>query len=86
MAIRRTWTFELEDGRHVVEIEQGHWSGQRSIKVDGQQIHKSRKIAGSEHHFDVSGHQCILRIRPGLLGILFGVGFVFELTLDGNLI
>jgi len=86
MAIRRTWTLELEEGRHVVEVEHGHWSGFRTIKVDGEQIHKSRKFANSEHHFEVSGHPCILRIRPGILGVLFGVGFSFELSLDGNLI
>ncbi len=86
MAIRRTWTLELNDGRHVVEIEHGHWSGYRTIMVDGEQIDKSRNFASPDdhYHFDVSGHPCILRVRPGILGILFGIGFVFELTLDGK--
>ena len=82
----KTWIFELEDGRHVVEIEHGYWSGKRIIKVDGKQVEVSGKIidTGSEHRFEISGHKCILRIRPGTLGGLFG--FEFELFLDGRLI
>jgi hypothetical protein len=82
----KTWTFEVEDGRHVVELEHGYWSGKRIIRVDGKQLEVSRKFfdTGTEHRFEVSGHQCILRIRPGTLGGLFG--FEFELFLDGRLI
>lgn len=82
----KTWTFELEDGHHEVEIEHGYWSGKRVIKVDGRKVEESGKIidTGSEHRFEVSAHQCILRVRPGTLGGLFG--FEFELFLDGRLI
>jgi len=86
LAIRRTWAFELEEGPHEVEVKHGHWSGYRTINVDGEQIHKSRNLFSSEHHFDVSGHPCILRVRLGVLSILFGIGFVLNFSADGKLI
>ena len=82
----KTWTFQLEDGRHAVELEHGYWSGRRIIRVDGEQIEVSRKFldAGTEHRFEISGHPGILRIRSGALGGL--LGFDYELVVDGRLV
>ncbi len=79
---KKTWTFELEDGHHVVELEHGYWFGKRIIRVDGKQLELSRKLfdTGTEHRFEVNKHKCILRIRSGLLG------FNLELFLDGRLV
>lgn len=82
----KVWTFNLSDGQHEVELNHGYWSGKRLIKADGQIVEESQKLfdAGSEHRFDLSGHPCILRIRPGPLGGL--AGFEFELFVDGRLV
>ena len=32
----KVWTFELEDGRHVVEIHHGYIGGKRVLKIDGK--------------------------------------------------
>jgi hypothetical protein len=76
---RRAWTFELEDGRHVVELEHGCWLGQRRIHVDGRLVHQSMMLldAGSEHPFRLGGHECNVIIRYRLL-------FSYDLLIDGE--
>ena len=77
----KVWTFELEDGRHVVEIHHGYFGGKRVLKIDGKIQEQSRRVfdTGSEHRFVIGGHPCVLRIRTD------GLTFQFELFVDGKL-
>ncbi len=77
----KVWTFNLEDGRHVVEMQHGYLGGKRVMKVDGKVQEQSRKVfdTGSEHRFSISGHPCVLRILTD------GLSFQFELHVDGKL-
>lgn len=79
---KRTWVFELEDGRHIVELEHGYWSGKRIIRVDGKLLEVSQKLldTGSEHYFELNGHSCLLRIR------ISGFTPEYDLFLDGRLV
>ena len=75
--------FGLDDGRHVVELEHGYWSGKRVIRVDGKLLEVSRKLldTGSEHYFELNGHPGLIRIR-----IISGLIPEYELFLDGRLV
>ena len=80
---KQVWTFTLDDGSHVVELDHRLWSGVREIKVDGKLAEKSRKFwwdRGTEHRFDISGATCVLRI------IAQTFGFRYELLVDGKLV
>jgi hypothetical protein len=37
----KTWQFELEDGKHKVELDHGFFSGKRIIRVDSNTILES---------------------------------------------
>ena len=79
---KKVWTFKLEDGNHVVELEHGYWSGKRDIIVDGVPLESSSKIwdTGSVHHFKVSGVPCVLRIKGGV------ISFKYDLYVDEKLV
>ena len=79
----KSWVFDVCGSNHIVELDHGYWSGKRKVKVDGMPVEKSWKLidTGTEHRFQVDGTNCVLRIRPGTLGGLFG--FDHELFVDG---
>lgn len=75
---KKVWEFRLDDGKHTVALEHGHFSGRRSIAVDGRLIISTGGNildSGSEHHFQVSGVPCVLRITSGFR-------FKYELYVD----
>ncbi len=79
---QKSWIVEAPDGRHVVELEHGYWSGKRVIKVDGVVIEQGGKLldTGSEHRFQIGDQPCVLRIKNRMFH------FEFELFVDGKLV
>ena len=79
---KKVWTFKLDDGNHVVQLEHGWFSGKREIIVDGVPLESSTKIwdTGSVHQFQVSGVPCVLRIKGGAFT------FKHELYVNGKLV
>jgi hypothetical protein len=80
---RKVWTFEIEDGRHTVELEHGYWSGKRIIRMDGKVVQQTGKIAhlfdaGSEHRFLAGEHSFVIYIRPSL------IHFQYDLAINGH--
>jgi len=43
----KVWTFDLEDGRHVVELRHGYIGGKRVLIIDGKTQEQSRGIRGT---------------------------------------
>lgn len=41
---RTVWVFELNGREHRVELDHGFISGKRTIVVDGEVLHRSRKL------------------------------------------
>ena len=78
----KVWIIGESAGKHVIELEHGFWSGNRVIKVDGQEIHRSKKLwdTGTEHRFKVASQDCIVRIRNSPFS------FQYELFVDGKLV
>ncbi|WP_373529997.1 hypothetical protein [Nostoc sp.] len=76
----RTWTFELDDHRHVVEIEHGGPLGTRVIQVDGQMVEDSSKFwdTGSSYPFTIGEHECVLTIERQL------INYQYRLSVDGR--
>ena len=81
----KTWKVNLNGKETKIKLQHGYWSGKRIIEVDDQIIEETKKFidSGSEHRFVINEHKCILRIRPGTLGGLFG--FEYDLFVDGLL-
>ena len=79
---KKVWSFTLENQKHVVELEHGKISGKRVITLDGETIHKSKKLvdSGSEHSFQIENRPCLIRIKTN------GITFSYEFVLDGYLI
>lgn len=78
----RAWTMDLEGETHRVEVGHGFWSGKRSIRVNGELVHESRRFwdTGSEHRFEVGDHACVLKIRNSPFH------YDYELFVDGKLV
>lgn len=76
----KTWTLQIDGKPHQVSVDHSFWTGARTISVDGQVIERSRKVfdTGSEHHFEVAGRPCQLRIQSA------GMNPVFELLVEGQ--
>lgn len=62
---RKDWSFELEDGKHTVELDHGYFSGKRKIWSDGKLIIEETKSAdlGSDHVFKIGSHTAMVTIR-----------------------
>jgi hypothetical protein len=80
----RSWSFDLEDGHHRVELQHGWWSGVRIIRVDGAVFEHTGWLRhlldfGSSHTFTIGQHECELRIGNGL-----DWGFRYRLAVDGR--
>jgi len=81
------WTVDVEDGKHIVELEHGSFSGKRKILVDGKdiQLPKSQTYKlfdyGSKHNFHLSGHECAIKITTEN-----GLSYFYELLVDGKLV
>ena len=60
----RTWTFELDDGKHTVEYVKGGLFRELLIKVDGlplQQMQHFNEGMQIQVIFDIGKHHCLLR-------------------------
>jgi hypothetical protein len=83
---KTVWTFELEDGKHTVELDHGLYSGRRAIRLDGRLVERTSKPrfllfdTGSDHAFQISDHQCVILIRTD------GLTFNYHLVIDDTLI
>jgi hypothetical protein len=82
---KRTWTIELEDGQHTVELDHGYISGKRRISVDGRPVEETARAQdalfdiGSSHPFNIGGHRCLLVIRSK-----WGLTYEYDLVVDGR--
>ena len=76
----KTWTFDLEDGSHTVELEHGTISGKRVIRVDGEVVEESTQLIdmGSIHPFEINAHRGSVVIRTN------GITFSYDAVLDGR--
>jgi hypothetical protein len=77
----RVWEFKLRGKHHSVELEHTHWTGRRTIKVDGEIIYSSKAPLDfrAEDWFKIDSIPCTIRIR----GIEFGD---YKLFVEGNMI
>jgi hypothetical protein len=81
---KKTWQFELEDGKHQVELEHGFFSGKRNIQLDGKAIFESSEFqnlvfdTGGVHEFNVNSHPCAVIIRTN------GLTFYYDFAVDGR--
>ena len=81
---KKTWQFELDDGKHTVELDHGVFSGKRNIRVDGQTILDSSEPqhlvfdTGGIHEFNINSHPCAVIIRTN------GVTFSYDLAADSH--
>ena len=78
---RRRWDLDLPDGRHVVELVHGYFTGRRTIIVDGVTT-KQRGAPLSDHSgiypFPFEGHRAALQISTN------GLSYRYELIVDGR--
>lgn len=79
------WNFQLEDGRHTLELNHGCCSGKRTIHLDGGLVEKTsgwRNFLffdmGGEHVFDIGGHRFVVQARTDGRG-----NFSYRLSVDG---
>ena len=77
----RVWEFELKGKRHSVELEHTHWTGRRTITVDGEIIYSSKAPVDfrAEDWFDIDTIPCTIRVRGSELGD-------YKLFVEGNII
>ena len=66
----RVWEFELRGKHHSVELEHTHWTGRRTITVDGAVIYSSKAPVDfrAEDWFNIDSIPCIIRIRGSEFG------------------
>jgi hypothetical protein len=81
--IKKSWSFELEDGQHTVQIEQGFFSKNRKIHLDGKLLgNEVRAKAGwfgeGEYEFDIGSHPCLVVVRNSWLT------HSYDLAIDGK--
>jgi hypothetical protein len=78
---KKSWTIQLEDGTHTVELDQRWTTGKRIIRVDGQLALESKPAlvnSGSDDEFRISTHECILHSRTN------GFTSNYDLSVDGR--
>jgi hypothetical protein len=80
--IKKSWSIDLEDGKHTVQLEQGALSGNRRIRLDSTLLDQEVKVTrtwegNSEHEFNINHHICRVVVRNTWLT------YVYDLTLDG---
>jgi hypothetical protein len=81
---QKSWSFQLEDGTHTIDLEHGYWSGKRKIRLDGKLLQESSKVqhflfdTGSETPFQINGHSGNVLVRTN------GITFSYDVILDGR--
>ena len=79
----KTWTFELDGKRRVVEIHHKSITGRCTVLLDGKIIEQSPPQlydTSQEHRFKIDEHDCIIRVKSRY------IIFEYDLFLDGKLI
>ena len=78
---RHRWEFDLEDGRHIVEFEQGYFRGNRKITVDGAKTtERGRPFMDHSGQYPVrlEGHGAAVWVTTN------GFTYQFDLVVDGK--
>jgi hypothetical protein len=78
---KKSWTVQLEDGMHTVELDKRWASGKRVIRVDGQIVFESKLAwmnTGNDDEFRVGLHECVLHSRTNVF-----TGS-YDLSIDGR--
>ncbi len=78
---KKSWMIQLEDGTHLVELDQRWVSGKRIIRVDGQVVLESKSApmnTGNDDEFLIGLHKCILHSRTN------GFTSNYDLSVDGR--
>jgi len=81
--IKKSWSFELEDGRHTVQLEQGYFSATRKVRLDDRLLDKEVKVKRNwlgegEYEFNVNSHTGNVVVRNNVLT------YTYDLAIDGN--
>jgi FAIM1 (Fas apoptotic inhibitory molecule) protein/uncharacterized protein DUF3592 len=78
---RHRWEFDLEDGRHVVEFEQGYFLGNRKITIDGAKTtERGRPFMDHSGQYPIrlEGHGAAVWVTTN------GFTYSFDLVVDGK--
>ena len=78
---RHHWEFDLEDGRHIVEFEQGYFLGNRKITVDGTTTtERGRPFMDHSGQYPIrlEGHGAAVWVTTN------GFTYAFDLVVDGK--
>jgi len=84
-----SWSLELPDGRHMVEVEYGIWSGNTTVRVDGRVADKSNRSLqmgfnrGVDVPVPISQHRGIISVRPRNPRSIISTEYTFGLSIDG---
>lgn len=82
--VHQAWSFDLEDGGHLVDLEHDPATGARTIRLDGEVLEQTAGLGevwahmGSKHPFHVGAHTGMAIIRTN------GVTFDYSLLIDGT--
>ena len=78
---RHRWEFDLEDGRHIVEFQQGYFLGNRKITVDGAKTtERGRPFMDHSGQYPIrlEGHGAAVWVTTN------GFTYAFDLVVDGK--
>jgi hypothetical protein len=81
---------DLPDGKHVVEVDYGYWSGTATIRLDGDVVIKSNQLMnmgfnrGVDLPLQIGDHHAVVSIRPMVRGGVFATGYSFEIAIDAD--
>lgn len=77
----RSWTVQLEDGTHTVDLDKRWASGKRIIRADGQIVLETERVwmdTGSDDEFQLGSHECVVHRRTN------GFTGSYDLSIDGR--
>ena len=63
---KKSWTIQLEDGMHTVEMDHNLFSNKRMIRVDGQVVEQGKFSTfdfGGDSPFSIGERQAVLHMR-----------------------
>ena len=77
---KKSWTVQLEDGTHTVEMEHNLLSSRRTIRVDGQVVEQGKFSVvdfGGDYPFPIGERQAVLHMRMN------GVWYKYDVSVGG---
>lgn len=77
---KKSWTFELDNQEHTIQLEHSSLIGKRSIYLDGVLQEKKTRFfdTGSRNIVQIGGHTCTV-----LIGTNNGLTYNYDLLIDG---